>query len=63
MPGAPEPFQTSPPRQKAEAFPGGPKNVNLAQDAVFQCVMVKPKTIPNILGVNISLKVAYIELP
>jgi hypothetical protein len=35
------------------------QNINLGEDAVFQCVMIMSTAIPNILGVNILLKVAY----
>ncbi len=35
------------------------QNVNLGKDAVFQCVMIMYTAIPNILGVNILLKVDY----
>ena len=35
------------------------QNVNLAETAVFQCVMITSTAIPNILGVNILLNVAY----
>ena len=35
------------------------QNVNLGEYAIFQCVMIMSKAIPNILGVNILLNVAY----